>query len=47
MSDSHSVTTHFSPRARVQAMLDVEGALALAEASLGIIPAEAGPAIAE
>ena len=45
MTDSHAVRTHFSPRARVQAMLDVEAALAAAEASVGVIPREAAPAI--
>jgi len=45
MTDSHAVRTHFSPRARVQAMLDVEAALAAAEASVGVIPREAAAAI--
>jgi 3-carboxy-cis,cis-muconate cycloisomerase len=38
---------HFSARARLQAMLDVEAALAEAEASVGVIPAAAAPAIRE
>ena len=36
---------HFSARARVQAMLDVEAALAEAEAATGTIPREAATAI--
>src|SRR5262245_52892793 len=36
----------FDDRARLQAMLDFEAALARAQARLGIIPAAAGPAIA-
>ena len=36
---------HFTPPARLQAMLDVEAALADAEASLGIIPQPAAAAI--
>jgi 3-carboxy-cis,cis-muconate cycloisomerase len=36
----------FSDRARLQAMLDFEAALARAEASIGLIPATAGDAIA-
>ncbi len=35
----------FTDRARLQAMLDFEAALALAEARVGVIPAEAAPAI--
>ena len=38
-----SMSDAFSARARLQAMLDVEAALAEAEASLGIIPASAAP----
>ena len=37
----------FSDRARVQAMLDVEAALAAAQAKLGMIPAAAARRIAE
>jgi 3-carboxy-cis,cis-muconate cycloisomerase len=37
----------FSDRARIQAMLDVEAALARAQASLGIVPEAAAAAIAE
>ena len=36
----------FDERAMIQRWLDVEAALALAQAELGLIPAEAGPAIA-
>lgn len=36
----------FSPRARLQGMLDFEAALARAEAAVGVIPASAVPAIA-
>jgi 3-carboxy-cis,cis-muconate cycloisomerase len=36
----------FSPERRCQRYLDVEAALALAEAELGVIPYDAGPAIA-
>jgi adenylosuccinate lyase len=36
----------FSPERRWQRYLDVEAALAMAEAELGVIPEEAGPAIA-
>jgi 3-carboxy-cis,cis-muconate cycloisomerase len=35
----------FSDRARLQAMLDVEAALARAEATVGVIPADAAPSI--
>jgi len=45
MTKSHDVSVHFSPRARLQAMLDVEAALAEAEASAGVIPRQAGDAI--
>ena len=45
MSDSPDVRNHFSPHARIQAMLDVEAALAEAEASNGVIPGEAASAI--
>ena len=41
-----SVDQHFSDRARLHAMLDFEAALARAEASTGVIPAAAAPAIA-
>ena len=37
----------FTDRARLQGMLDFEAALARAEARTGVIPASAGPAIAE
>src|SRR5690242_7407485 len=37
----------FTSERRWQRYLDVEAALAMAEAELGVIPAEAGPAIAE
>ena len=40
-----SAAHHFSIGARLQAMLDVEGALAGAEASLDIIPRSAAPVI--
>ena len=40
-----AVDQHFSDRARLQGMLDFEAALARAEASAGVIPAAAGPAI--
>jgi 3-carboxy-cis,cis-muconate cycloisomerase len=40
-----SVETWLSDRARVQAMLDFEAALARAEAQTGVIPASAAPAI--
>src|SRR6185503_20084535 len=43
---SRAVRTYFSPYARIQAMLDVEAALADAEASTGIIPREAATVIA-
>src|SRR3954451_3915589 len=46
MNDSRRVHTHFSPHARLQSMLDVEVALAGAEASTGIIPRDAATAIA-
>ncbi|HYD70127.1 3-carboxy-cis,cis-muconate cycloisomerase, partial [Azospirillum sp.] len=36
----------FAPRARLQGMLDFEAALARAEAAVGVIPADAVPAIA-
>ena len=39
------IADHFTLAARLQAMLDVEGALAEAEASLGIIPQRAATAI--
>jgi 3-carboxy-cis,cis-muconate cycloisomerase len=39
------VADHFTLVARLQAMLDVEGALSEAEASLGIIPQKAATAI--
>jgi 3-carboxy-cis,cis-muconate cycloisomerase len=39
------VAGHFSDRARLQAMLDVEAALAEAEAALGVIPRPAASAI--
>jgi 3-carboxy-cis,cis-muconate cycloisomerase len=45
MSDSQDIRKHFSSHARIQAMLDVEAALADAEASNGIIPREAATAI--
>ena len=45
MSDSQDIRKHFSSHARIQAMLDVEAALAEAEASNGIIPREAATAI--
>jgi 3-carboxy-cis,cis-muconate cycloisomerase len=45
MSDSPNVRNHFSPRAGIQAMLDVEAALAEAEATNGVIPREAASAI--
>lgn len=38
-------TPHFSSSARIQAMLDVEAALADAEATTGVIPRDAAPAI--
>lgn len=41
-----AIEQSFSDRARVQAMLDFEAALARAEASTGVIPAPAAPAIA-
>ena len=37
--------TYFSSQSRLQAMLDVEAALADAEASVGVIPADAATAI--
>src|SRR4029453_8999039 len=40
-----SSMSNFSPHARIQAMLDVEAALAEAEASNGVIPREAATAI--
>lgn len=40
-----AVTARLSDEARVQAMLDVEAALAGAEAALGVIPASAAPPI--
>jgi 3-carboxy-cis,cis-muconate cycloisomerase len=40
-----AVAARLSDEARVQAMLDVEAALAGAEAALGVIPAEAAPPI--
>jgi 3-carboxy-cis,cis-muconate cycloisomerase len=43
---THGVHGLLDGRARWQRYLDVEGALALVEADLGVIPAEAGPAIA-
>lgn len=46
MSDARDVSPHFSSRARLQAMLDVEAALAEAEASAGVIPREAAASIA-
>ncbi|MFL6280599.1 MAG: 3-carboxy-cis,cis-muconate cycloisomerase [Vicinamibacterales bacterium] len=46
MNDSRRVHTHFTSHARLQSMLDVEVALAGAEASTGIIPREAATAIA-
>ena len=42
-----AVDQHFSDRARLQGMLDFEAALARAEASTGVIPAAAAPAIVE
>jgi 3-carboxy-cis,cis-muconate cycloisomerase len=45
MSQFEDVRKHFSWRARVQAMLDVEAALAEAEAAAGIIPRDAAAAI--
>jgi 3-carboxy-cis,cis-muconate cycloisomerase len=45
MSDAADLARSFSPEARLQAMLDVEAALAEAEASLGVIPATAATAI--
>ena len=41
------VAACFSDRARVQAMLDVEAALARAQAKLGMVPAEAARRIAD
>ncbi len=43
---SDPVEACFSDRARLQGMLDFEAGLARAEASVGLIPAEAAPAIA-
>ena len=45
MSDLRDVSAYFSPGARLQAMLDVEAALADAEASAGVIPRHAADAI--
>ena len=42
----HGVDQLLDGRSRLQRYLDVEAALALAEADLGVIPAAAGPAIA-
>ncbi len=42
-----AVDQFFSDRARLQGMLDFESALARAEASSGVIPASAAPAIAD
>jgi len=41
-----AIRAELSPEARLQHYLDIEAALALTEAELGVIPAEAGPAIA-
>jgi 3-carboxy-cis,cis-muconate cycloisomerase len=45
MSDAADLARSFSADARLQAMLDVEAALAEAEAALGVIPATAATAI--
>jgi 3-carboxy-cis,cis-muconate cycloisomerase len=45
MTEARGIVSHFSPRARLQAMLDVEAALAEAEASAGVIPHQAPDAI--
>jgi 3-carboxy-cis,cis-muconate cycloisomerase len=45
MSDPVDLARNFSAEARLQAMLDVEAALAEAEAALGVIPAAAATAI--
>ncbi len=45
MTESADCRDHFTARARLQAMLDVEAALADAEAATGVIPREAAIAI--